>query len=346
MHTQPQITTIIPTYRRPRLLKRAIRSVLNQTYPNFQVCIYDNNSQDETSKVVAEMAGQDSRVKYHRHTENIGAIANCNYGMSKVETPFFSLLCDDDILLPNFYETALEGFERYPKAAFSAGEVLEMTEDGEFLESKLSRWTREGYYHPPESLLEMLGKPPGWTGILFREEVFQRVGYLDPEMGLPADLDFEIRIASEFPIVISRVPCAILVNQSLSLTSNTDLNAYCMSWFRMIKKLSANENIPQDVRVQSGRKVEKQMIRNLFMIRAVARKDYESAYKAVEILRNVFNQRSKANILYLVAFLCEKIPPFYYLLLFMRTLYRRTVTRLRSKYTQKEHAMYTKYLKL
>ena len=60
----PMITTIIPTYRRPKLLRRAILSVLNQTYTNIQVCVFDNASGDETALVVAELARMDNRVKY------------------------------------------------------------------------------------------------------------------------------------------------------------------------------------------------------------------------------------------------------------------------------------------
>ena len=98
---KPLITTIIPTYRRPKLLKRAIKSVLNQTYPHFQVCVYDNASEDETAEVVAEFAKKDPRVKYHCHPENIGAIKNFKYGLERVGTEYFSILLDDDLLLPN-----------------------------------------------------------------------------------------------------------------------------------------------------------------------------------------------------------------------------------------------------
>src|ERR1700674_1455488 len=105
----PLITTIIPTYRRPKFLRRAIRSVLNQSFMNFQVCVYDNASGDETPSVVDDIARSDRRVKYHCHPENIGAIRNFLYGMERVETPFFSFLSDDDFLLPDFYETALQG---------------------------------------------------------------------------------------------------------------------------------------------------------------------------------------------------------------------------------------------
>jgi glycosyltransferase involved in cell wall biosynthesis len=70
----PLITVIIPTYRRPKMLGRAIRSVLNQTFPDLQVCVYDNASGDETTQVVVEFAERDSRVRYHCHAANIGAI--------------------------------------------------------------------------------------------------------------------------------------------------------------------------------------------------------------------------------------------------------------------------------
>ena len=85
---EPQITTVIPTYRRPKLLRRAIQSVLNQTYPHFLVCVYDNASGDETEEVVAEIAHRDSRVRYHRYPENIGLVRNFAYGAAQVVTPF------------------------------------------------------------------------------------------------------------------------------------------------------------------------------------------------------------------------------------------------------------------
>src|SRR4051794_28458036 len=85
----PLITAIIPTYRRPLLLRRAIRSVLDQTYPNLLVCVYDNASGDETASVVRALAREDPRVRYHCHPENIGMSANFAYAMERVETPYF-----------------------------------------------------------------------------------------------------------------------------------------------------------------------------------------------------------------------------------------------------------------
>lgn len=113
MEIKPLITTIIPTFRRTLQLKRAIQSALNQTFPHIQVCIYDDASEDSTADIVTELAKSDPRVKYHCHTKNIGSLENFQYGLSQVNTPYFSFLSDDDYLLSEFYETALDTFKKH-----------------------------------------------------------------------------------------------------------------------------------------------------------------------------------------------------------------------------------------
>src|SRR5438128_6282360 len=113
---RPLITTVIPTYRRPRLLVRALRSVLRQTVHDFQVIVYDNASGDETGSVVAELAARDPRIRYHLQERNLGPDANFNFAISRVNTEYFSMLSDDDLLMPYFYEQALAGFATYPGA--------------------------------------------------------------------------------------------------------------------------------------------------------------------------------------------------------------------------------------
>ena len=118
LENQPVITTVIPTYRRPQLLKRAVLSVLSQTYPNLKVCIYDNASGDATVEVVKELSQKDARVNYYCHPYNIGSFHNFYFGLNRVDTPYFSMLSDDDILLPDFYEKALAGFKNTQRPYF------------------------------------------------------------------------------------------------------------------------------------------------------------------------------------------------------------------------------------
>jgi glycosyltransferase involved in cell wall biosynthesis len=120
-----QITTIIPTYRRPKLLQRTIRSVLGQTCNDFEISIFDNASDDCTAAVVRELARYDPRIKYHCHSQNIGIIRNFAYGMKQVSSPFINLLSDDDILLPNFFETAIRSFESNSETMLFVGGLIE-----------------------------------------------------------------------------------------------------------------------------------------------------------------------------------------------------------------------------
>jgi len=144
------ITAIITTYKRPKLLIRALNSLLNQTYKNIQICVFDNASNDETEQIVKSFMLKDSRVKYHCHSENVGMMGNYQFAFSKIETPYFSLLSDDDFLFPGFYETALNGFKQCPDAAFSACAALAVDEaNGKVKQNPLSLWQHEGIYQPP-----------------------------------------------------------------------------------------------------------------------------------------------------------------------------------------------------
>ena len=118
----PLITTILPTYQRPAMLRRAIRSALAQSWTALQVRVYDNAGDPENAAVVASL--DDPRVEYFRHPRNLGAFANFQFGLGRVSTPFFSFLADDDILLPDFYATAVAALEKEPTAAFAAMRVV------------------------------------------------------------------------------------------------------------------------------------------------------------------------------------------------------------------------------
>ncbi|GAA5520550.1 glycosyltransferase [Aliifodinibius salicampi] len=103
----PLVTIGIPTYNRAdAYLKEALESALNQTYSNIEIVVSDNCSTDNTSELVN--CYQDSRIKYYRHNENIGANNNFNYCLEKASGEYFLLLHDDDKVDSDFVEACLE----------------------------------------------------------------------------------------------------------------------------------------------------------------------------------------------------------------------------------------------
>jgi glycosyltransferase involved in cell wall biosynthesis len=223
------ITIFIPTYRRPQLLKRAIESALSQTWKNIQVIICDNASGDQTKDIVAEFIERDSRVQYICHPLNIGMLANYQFALSILDTAFFSFLSDDDLLLPHFCHTAMEGFQKYPDIGFFAASTVIISEKNGVLSVPLQCWPREGRFTPKEGLPEMIGKFPPPTTVVFRKKAA-----IDFENQIGWDCDFLIQLAAQAPFAISKSVCGVMVNHPESFTSEQGYEKFLDSMCKLI----------------------------------------------------------------------------------------------------------------
>ena len=114
------ISVVITTYNRVELLKKSLNSVINQTYKNIEIIVADNHSTDGTDKLLEEYTKQDNRIKYFRHSENIGMTNNTTFAHSKITGKYFHVLCDDDWLDKDFIEKSYEEFKKHPDYSFIA----------------------------------------------------------------------------------------------------------------------------------------------------------------------------------------------------------------------------------
>ncbi len=98
---RPLISVVMAVWNTPaRILDQAIKSVLDQTYDNWQCCIVDGNSNSETRKVLLSWADQDPRIHVQFLNENKGIAANLNEGLSIAQGEFVAFLDHDDMLAP------------------------------------------------------------------------------------------------------------------------------------------------------------------------------------------------------------------------------------------------------
>ena len=75
----PLISVGMPVYNGEAYLRDALDSLLSQTFRDFELIISDNASLDTTEAICREYAGSDSRIRYIRQTENLGAAANFQF---------------------------------------------------------------------------------------------------------------------------------------------------------------------------------------------------------------------------------------------------------------------------
>jgi glycosyltransferase involved in cell wall biosynthesis len=225
---KPSITTIIPTFQRPHLLKRAIYSVLQQTHPSFLIYVSDNASEDETGDIVAAFQKKDSRIIYSRHKRKVSLAQNFADSLENIQTPFFSFLSDDDYLLPNFYEMALNGFKTHPEAGFSCCRTITIDQKGKVHPLQFKTPWLQGFFPAPCGALALTKCPitPFWTAILFRREVLNKVGGIQKRAGTAIDFEFILKCSSAFSFVSSGKPAAAVMLWKGGTSSTASIDSF------------------------------------------------------------------------------------------------------------------------
>lgn len=104
----PAVTVGLPTYNRAGRLVRAIESVLSQTHADLELLISDNASTDDTAQVCARYGREDARVRYVRHSQNVGLTANFNSVFHEARGRYVMALADDDWLEPEYVQRCAE----------------------------------------------------------------------------------------------------------------------------------------------------------------------------------------------------------------------------------------------
>lgn len=134
----PKVSVIIPTYNRPALIQRAIKSVLNQTHQNFEIVIVDDSPNDETEKVVKSF--NDQRIKYIKNKERKGPSAARNQGIkaSDPQSKYIAFLDDDDEYLPILLEKAVKKMEENSEIVMVCTDAEMRDEKGRFIREM--RW--------------------------------------------------------------------------------------------------------------------------------------------------------------------------------------------------------------
>jgi len=210
MIDQRQLVSIgLPTRNRCSLLCGALDSLLGQTYTNFELIISDNASTDETGNICQEYAARDSRIRYIRQKENIGAVANFKFVADAARGEYFMWATDDDLWEPNFINELLDlhiknkqavvTFCAFDNIAFS-GEVLKRDPVLFPEHENLSTYTRFKRF-----LLDKGGKNNYVYGIFKKEYLHDSNGFRDYD-GIPvqyssADTFFALEMLIKGPFV-------------------------------------------------------------------------------------------------------------------------------------------------
>lgn len=179
-----KISVIIPVYRVEKYINAAIKSVLEQTYKDFEIIIVDDGSPDQSVEICQQF--KDYRTKIIRQT-NRGLAGARNTGIRHAQGEYLAFLDGDDIWLPNKLEKHIEHLESSPKVgvSFSRSALIDETGNllGTYLMPKLQDIT------PPCLLCD---NPVGnGSSAVIRKEVFEAIKFQDNLYGSVEDFYFD-----------------------------------------------------------------------------------------------------------------------------------------------------------
>ncbi|GAB1543572.1 hypothetical protein NUACC21_62470 [Scytonema sp. NUACC21] len=196
----PKISVCIPTFNRINLLPHAIESVLRQTYQDFELIVCDDGSQDGTPELMSKYT--DSRIKYIRHSQNIGKSNNMRSGFDAATGEYFIKFDDDDKLTPEFLSHTVAILDKDPSIDFVGTDhwVIDINNvrDEVKTQENSRRWGRASL---PEGVVENLlavvfvNQSFQIGATLFRRATLQELGFMQPNWQNCEDNDLFVRLA-------------------------------------------------------------------------------------------------------------------------------------------------------
>ena len=190
----PAVSVILPVHNRVDTLGRAIESVLDQTFSDFELIVVDDGSTDASSDIARN--SDDPRLRLIELGTNRGGNAARNEGLKAARAPLIAFLDSDDLYLPNKIERVVEEFNRRPELDLLVDSFIKVQPPGSRRE-RINR--RNPVIDDPEMFKRALFTRQLWKAtpsISVRREAALRAGMFDESLRRLQDFDFLIRVAS------------------------------------------------------------------------------------------------------------------------------------------------------
>lgn len=193
MKTSPLVSICIPVFNGSNYIREAIDSALAQTYPNIEILVINDGSNDDGATRDIAM-GYDERIRYFEK-ENGGVSTALNFAIRNMKGEWFSWLSHDDLFLPDKIQNQLECYEKY-KAEFIYSDYKFIDEKGNVLNKNtevVSQTTKGNIYFQL-----MSGYPIHGCTTLINRRVFEEIGLFDKNLQTTQDYDFWLRCSNKF----------------------------------------------------------------------------------------------------------------------------------------------------
>ncbi len=223
--TAPAISIVLPTHNRAHLLPRALRSVLAQTDPDFELVVVDDGSTDDTPAVLAGFA-QDPRIRSSRNDVARGAPAARNLAVRNARGKWVAFVDDDDELLPDYIADVRKLIAAEPGLGLIWTGIERYRHDRTPLHAEVLLWN-DAWDGKQPSQHPFLKRFALSFGVAIRRDMLLAVGLFDECFTSCEDIDLAMRlVAAATPY--KSLPAPLLrvhIGEGTSLSRNRGANS-------------------------------------------------------------------------------------------------------------------------
>ena len=231
--TEGLVSVIIPSYNREKTIERAVRSVLEQTYPSVEVIVVDDCSKDKTVDILKSIL--DKRLHVIVQEQNSGACRARNNGVSHARGEWIAFQDSDDEWLPDKLEKQIAfmqsgGYD----FSFCQGNLI-------LLNGRTIKSPRDDYGHEPDRdwyHVLMTDFPVSTQKFICKRNVLEKIGF-DEDLNKSQDKDFALQVAHEFKVGYLAVPLVNIYAMPDSITYSANQKKKYDSVLRIVQKHEA-----------------------------------------------------------------------------------------------------------
>lgn len=201
----PYFAIIMPLYNKAPYVRKAVESVMEQTFGDWELIVVDNGSTDSSGEIVTGIT--DSRIRIVRLEENIGPGGARNYGVSQSAAPWVCFLDADDWWEPTFLEEMTGLIERHPDAGiYGTGYYIVKNGRKRVAPIGVDEDFKEGEINYCRVYAKTLCMPLTSISVCLPRGVFDEMGGFPTDIRLGEDFLLWIRIALTHKVVLLNKP--------------------------------------------------------------------------------------------------------------------------------------------
>lgn len=192
MKSKPLISVIMPAHNASKHISIAIESILSQTFKNFEFLIVNDNSSDKTARIVRKYARKDPRIRLFNNSKRLDIAGSLNKGIENAKSDIIARMDADDISYPQRFELQYKLIQKSKRIAAVGANII-------LIDSSENVVGLRNYPQTSDKLKKCLFKysPFAHPVVMFRKDIFEKVGKYNPKYSPTEDLDLWFRLGKE-----------------------------------------------------------------------------------------------------------------------------------------------------